>query len=99
MGPDGAWYVSSFGKFGVKGDGAVYQVVPEKGTREIFKRPRGSLWPDFGWPYCYYDSTATGLVLAPEYGGDGKKVGECASKREPVAIFPAHWAPQRAGFL
>jgi gluconolactonase len=36
VGPDGAWYVSSFGKFGVKGDGAVYRVDPEKGTRAIF---------------------------------------------------------------
>jgi sugar lactone lactonase YvrE len=36
VGPDGAWYVSSFGKFGVKGDGAVYRVDPEKGTRKIF---------------------------------------------------------------
>src|SRR5688572_24574827 len=36
IGPDGAWYVSSFGKFGVKGDGAVYRVDPEKRTREIF---------------------------------------------------------------
>src|SRR5687768_3385956 len=36
IGPDGAWYISSFGKFGVKGDGAVYRVDPEKGTREIF---------------------------------------------------------------
>jgi glucose/arabinose dehydrogenase len=48
---------------------------------------------DYGWPYCYYDSTAAALVLAPEYGGDGKKVGECATKRGPVAVFPAHWAP------
>lgn len=36
VGPDGAWYVSSFGKFGTKGDGAVYRVDPEKGTREVF---------------------------------------------------------------
>jgi sugar lactone lactonase YvrE len=36
IGPDGAWYVSAFGKFGVKGDGAVYRVDPEKGTRELF---------------------------------------------------------------
>jgi glucose/arabinose dehydrogenase len=48
---------------------------------------------DYGWPYCYYDSSAARLVLAPEYGGDGKKVGECTNKRGPVAIFPAHWAP------
>ncbi len=48
---------------------------------------------DFGWPYCYFDSSLNKLVLAPEYGGDGKKVGLCAEKREPVATFPAHWAP------
>jgi glucose/arabinose dehydrogenase len=48
---------------------------------------------DYGWPYCYYDQTRSSLVLAPEYGGDGKKVGECATKRGPVAAFPAHWAP------
>jgi len=49
---------------------------------------------DFGWPYCYYDSDQKKLVLAPEYGGDGgKKVGVCADKAEPVASFPAHWAP------
>jgi gluconolactonase len=36
IGPDGAWYVSSFGKFDNKADGAVYRVDPDKGTREIF---------------------------------------------------------------
>ena len=29
----------------------------------------------------------------PEYGGDGTKVGDCASKADPVASFPGHWAP------
>jgi glucose/arabinose dehydrogenase len=54
---------------------------------------------DYGWPYCYHDSTTTtGLLLAPEYGGNGKTVGECASKRKPVAIFPAHWAPNALVF-
>jgi glucose/arabinose dehydrogenase len=48
---------------------------------------------DFGWPYCYYSVDEHHLVLAPEYGGDGKKVGECAQKKEPIAVFPAHWAP------
>jgi glucose/arabinose dehydrogenase len=34
------------------------------------------------------------FVLAPEYGGDGgKAVGVCAQKQNPVAAFPAHWAP------
>ena len=48
---------------------------------------------DFGWPYCYFDGEQRKLVMAPEYGGDKKTAGECASKREPVAVFPAHWAP------
>lgn len=48
---------------------------------------------DYGWPECYYDSFEKKLMLAPEYGGDGKKVGVCAEKQEPAAAFPAHWAP------
>ncbi len=49
---------------------------------------------DFGWPYCYYDQLAHRLVLAPEYGGDGVKVGRCAGKQGPVYAFPGHWAPE-----
>ena len=49
---------------------------------------------DYGWPYCYYDPSVQKLVLAPEYGGDGKKtVGLCANKDAPATVFPAHWAP------
>jgi glucose/arabinose dehydrogenase/mono/diheme cytochrome c family protein len=49
---------------------------------------------DYGWPECYYDPFVEKLVLAPEYGGDGRKtVGECANKLAPAAVFPAHWAP------
>jgi glucose/arabinose dehydrogenase/mono/diheme cytochrome c family protein len=53
---------------------------------------------DYGWPECYFDPAQQKLVLAPEYGGNGKKVGECAQKRAPVAFFPAHWAPNAAVF-
>lgn len=48
---------------------------------------------NYGWPYCFYDGVQGKLVLAPEYGGDGKKVGRCAHMRGPIAAFPAHWAP------
>jgi glucose/arabinose dehydrogenase len=48
---------------------------------------------DFGWPYCYYDRAARGYRLAPEYGGDGKTIGRCASIEAPIYPFPAHWAP------
>ncbi|MGI9042165.1 MAG: PQQ-dependent sugar dehydrogenase [Gemmatimonadales bacterium] len=53
---------------------------------------------DYGWPHCYYDPTQQRLVLAPEYGGDGKTVGMCKDKLGPVAVFPAHWAPNGLGF-
>ncbi|MGH7579276.1 MAG: PQQ-dependent sugar dehydrogenase, partial [Gemmatimonadales bacterium] len=53
---------------------------------------------DYGWPYCYYDPTVQKLVLAPEYGADGKKVGVCAKKLGPAAVFPAHWAPNGMTF-
>ncbi|HEX6434761.1 MAG TPA: hypothetical protein VFZ87_10990, partial [Gemmatimonadales bacterium] len=36
VGPDSAWYVSSFGKFDNGADGAVYRVDPNQGTREIY---------------------------------------------------------------
>jgi glucose/arabinose dehydrogenase/cytochrome c5 len=49
---------------------------------------------DYGWPECYFDGFQRKRVLAPEYGGNGGAlVGECASKKEPVAFFPAHYAP------
>jgi glucose/arabinose dehydrogenase/cytochrome c553 len=48
---------------------------------------------DYGWPQCYYDQLQKTLILAPEYGGDGKTVGLCAQKKPPAAAFPGHWAP------
>jgi glucose/arabinose dehydrogenase/mono/diheme cytochrome c family protein len=60
-------------------------------AEELLLLSRGG---DYGWPECYYDAIQGKLVLAPEYGGDGgKKVGPCATKRAPIAAFPAHWAP------
>jgi glucose/arabinose dehydrogenase len=53
---------------------------------------------DFGWPYCYYSSEYRKKVLAPEYGGDGRKVGRCAEVKAPVVDFPAHWAPLALAF-
>lgn len=47
----------------------------------------------FGWPYCYFDSRANKMILAPEYGGDGKTAGRCAQFKTPFANFPAHYAP------
>jgi glucose/arabinose dehydrogenase len=57
---------------------------------EFFLVKKGS---DFGWPYCYYDQMQKKKVLQPEYGGDGKQVGRCADKTQPIMGFPGHWAP------
>ncbi len=49
---------------------------------------------NFGWPYCYFDYRSQKILLAPEYGGDGKTVGRCSTGiAPPIASFPAHWAP------
>ncbi len=62
----------------------------EKPAEELFRLERGG---NYGWPYCYYDPELQQKLLAPEYGGDGKTVGRCASAGKPVVAFPAHWAP------
>jgi glucose/arabinose dehydrogenase len=62
----------------------------EKPSEDLVKIERGD---DFAWPYCYHDPQIGKLVLSPEYGGDGKEVGRCAQKKEPLMAFPAHWAP------
>lgn len=59
-------------------------------AEEMFKINKGD---DFGWPYCYYDGLQKKKVQSPEYGGDGKKAGECNGKGQPIYAFPAHWAP------
>jgi glucose/arabinose dehydrogenase len=53
---------------------------------------------DYGWPYCYYSNQYEKKVLAPEYGGDGEKVGRCVTARNPVLAFPGHWAPMAMAF-
>jgi glucose/arabinose dehydrogenase len=53
---------------------------------------------DFGWPYCYYSNDAKRKVLAPEYGGDGRKVGRCDKAKDPAIAFPGHWAPMSLAF-
>lgn len=67
----------------------------EKPAEEFGPIARGA---DLGWPYCYYDGQLKQKVLAPEYGGDGKTVGECAGKTLPAIAFPGHWAPMQLAF-
>jgi len=53
---------------------------------------------DFGWPYCYYSNETKALVLSPEYGGDGNKLGRCTGMKGPLMAFPGHWAPLALAF-
>ena len=53
---------------------------------------------DYGWPYCYYSNQYKKKVLAPEYGGDGEKVGRCTGATNPILAFPGHWAPMALAF-
>ena len=62
----------------------------ENPGEEFVRVDRGA---DYGWPYCYYDVDRKALVLAPEYGGNGQTVGQCARKVPPLMAFPGHWAP------
>ena len=63
----------------------------EKPAEEFIRINRGD---DFGWPYCFYDPLEERKILAPEYGGDGRNRGRCASAEDPIFGFPGHWAPE-----
>ena len=67
----------------------------EKPAEELFQPQQGD---DYGWPYCYFDPAQRRLMLAPEYGGNGKTVGQCAQKKGPLVYFPGHWAPDGLTF-
>jgi len=59
-------------------------------SEEFLKVDEGD---DFGWPFCYYDPNQDLKLLSPEYGGNGEEVGRCESAKDPIMVFPAHWAP------
>ncbi len=47
---------------------------------------------DAGWPYIYYDQKQKKKIVAPEFGGDGKKTGG-ENALNPIVAFPAHLGP------
>jgi glucose/arabinose dehydrogenase len=59
-------------------------------SEELIRLQEGA---DYGWPYCYHDWQLGKRVLAPEYGGDGTTVGDCAKSPAPMVAYPGHWAP------
>jgi glucose/arabinose dehydrogenase len=98
IGPDGKLWGVQHGR------DALFQNFPnlfdqkygaENPAEELLQVNNGD---DMGWPYCYYSNVEKKLVDAPEYGGNGKKDDRCRSKKEPVAAFPGHWAPNGVAF-
>ncbi len=59
-------------------------------AEEFFEIKEGN---NYGWPYSYFDPLTKQKIQAPEYGGDGKKSASDKSYTNPIAAFPAHWAP------
>ena len=45
-----------------------------------------------GYPYIFYDQFQHKQILAPEYGGDGKKTAD-QQYQDPIVAFPGHLAP------
>jgi glucose/arabinose dehydrogenase len=94
FGPDGKLYQTQHGRDQLHDNWpklfptTVYQA--ENPAEELIQVNKGD---DFGWPYCYYAADAKKLVDAPEYGGDGQKTARCQDKKEPIGVFPGHWAP------
>jgi glucose/arabinose dehydrogenase len=62
----------------------------ERVAEEMFRIEPGR---EHGWPYTYYDALDGRRVVAPEYGGDGERAPAPDEYPDPVAAFPAHWAP------
>jgi glucose/arabinose dehydrogenase len=95
---DGSLYVAQHGRDQLSQNWPAFFTdakSAETPAEELFRVTRGD---DFGWPYCYFDRELGTKVLAPEYGGDGKKIGRCASFKGNVAAFPGHWAPNALMF-
>ncbi|HEY0265194.1 MAG TPA: hypothetical protein VGC16_00490 [Rhizomicrobium sp.] len=59
---------------------------------EMFRITKGT---DMGWPYSYWDGVRKLRLLAPDYGGDGKKAPGDGNYATPVAAF----APLRPAVL
>ena len=93
LGPDGQLWAAQNGRDQLHENwGAMFdeRAGSENPAEELMQVNEGD---DFGWPYCYYSTDHDGMVLAPEFGGNGTEVGRCSSAKLPVATFPGHWAP------
>ena len=95
---EGALYVVQMGRDQLHDNWPKFYSVQQSAqlpAEEFFLIQRGD---NFGWPYCYYDELQHKKILAPEYGGDAKKTGDCGKYSQPILTFPGHWAPESVMF-
>lgn len=93
VGPDGGLWVVQHGRdqlFANWKPEFTEEQSSENPAEELIRVTEGT---DNGWPYCYYSMEHKRRVTAPEYGGDGSDASRCGAFRDPVATYPAHWAP------
>ncbi len=57
---------------------------------ELHRLTKGA---NMGWPTTYYDGKRKIRLIAPEYGGDGKKEAKKGEFATPVYAFAGHSAP------
>jgi len=84
----------------IQGRDSLFELYPQFYTKdqgeklasdELVYIPRNST---FGFPYCYWDSSISKRVLAPEYKGDGKEIAHCNSLIDkPIKTFDNHNGP------
>ena len=95
---DGVLYAASHGRDNLSSNWPQHFSEQENAELPAEELLRVTSGDDFGWPYCYWDGQKRMRVLAPEYGGDGSQVGQCAAKKGNVSAMPAHWAPNALTF-
>ncbi len=92
--PDGRLYGAQHGRDNLSSNWGEHfddQANAEKPAEILVRIDSGD---NYGWPYCYYDQDLKSHVLAPEYGGNGRTVGDrCDDVEQALAAFPGHWAP------
>jgi glucose/arabinose dehydrogenase len=98
LGPDGTLHGVIHGRDQLGQNWPDLFTVEESARKPSEEFVRITEGADYGWPYCYHDPQLDEKVLAPEYGGDGREVGRCADKDDPLVAFPAHWAPDGLHF-
>lgn len=79
------------------GRGNFHDKFPEFTAKQSAEMPAETVYElkkglDAGWPFVYYDPFQQKNIQAPEYGGNGKTVGD-AKYAQPAMAFPAHLAP------